>query len=200
SLARIISNGLDILLPPPARYSLTGFSFGGLIGGHVAAQQGERMETMVFVAPGGLGIPRQKNVVLKKTNQQSSGDAPSDQIEESETERHRQNLAALMFADPDKIDDLSIYLQKETVKLARTKSRPIAVTDVLRRTLPSIKAKINAIHGGADASCYGQASEREKTFRLIQPDTDFRIIPDAGHWVMYETPERFNETLLELLR
>jgi pimeloyl-ACP methyl ester carboxylesterase len=191
SIARIISNGLDILLPSPTRYSLTGFSFGGLIGGHVAAQQDERLETLVMVAPGGLGLPRQKNVILKKTNQTAT---PHD-----ETERHRQNLAALMFANPDKVDDLSIYLQNETVKRGRTKSRPIAVTDVLRRVLPSIKATFHSIHGGEDASNFGQSSEREKMFRLIQPDTKFRIIPGAGHWVMYEEPERFNETLLELL-
>ncbi|MGY8961126.1 MAG: alpha/beta fold hydrolase, partial [Alphaproteobacteria bacterium] len=65
--------------------------------------------------------------------------------------------------------------------------------------LPSIKATFHSIHGGEDASNFGQSSEREKMFRLIQPDTKFRIIPGAGHWVMYEEPERFNETLLELL-
>ena len=192
SLARIIANGLDELLPAPTRFHLTGFSFGGLLSGHVAAQQGERVDKLVLVAPGGLGIPKQKNVVLQKTNQASE---PSDEIE-----RHRQNLATLMFANADNIDDLAIYLQMETVKLARTKSRQIAVTDALRRVLPSIKAQLSSIHGGDDASNYGQASEREKLFRLIQPDMDFRIIPNAGHWVMYETPEAFNATLLELLQ
>ena len=192
SLAKIISNGLDIILPEPTRFHLTGFSFGGLLSGHVAAQQGERVDKLVLVSPGGLGMTIQKNVVLQKTKQVSE---PSD-----ETERHRQNLATLMFADPDNIDDLAVYLQIESVNLARTKSRQIAVTDALRRALPSIKARLNSIHGGKDAASYGQASEREKLFRLIQPDMDFRIIPDAGHWVMYETPEAFNATLLELLQ
>ncbi|MBT5664388.1 MAG: alpha/beta hydrolase [Rhodospirillaceae bacterium] len=192
SIAKIISDGLDAILPAPARFHLTGFSFGGLIGGHVSAQQGERNDRLVLVAPGGLGITIQKNVVLKKTHQTAQ---PTDELE-----RHRQNLAALMFANPDKIDDLAIYLQIESVNRARTKSRQIAVTDALRRTLPSIKATMDSIHGGEDASNYGQTSEREKLFRLIQPNTDFRIIPSAGHWVMYETPEAFNATLLELLQ
>ena len=192
SIANIVSKGLDILLTAPARFHLSGFSFGGLIGGQVAAQQGERIDKLVLVAPGGLGIPRQKNVVLKKTH---LTEATNDEIE-----RHRQNLASLMFADPSKIDDLAIYLQMETVKLARTKSRPIAVTDVLRRALPSIKATLHSIHGGEDASSFGQSSEREKLFRLIQPGSDFRIIDNAGHWVMYEAPDAFNSTLLELLQ
>jgi 2-hydroxy-6-oxonona-2,4-dienedioate hydrolase len=178
SIANIVSKGLDILLPAPARFHLSGFSFGGLIGGQVAAQQGERIDKLVLVAPGGLGIPRQND----------------------EIERHRQNLASLMFADPNKIDGLAIYLQMETVKLARTKSRPIAVTDVLRRALPSIKARLHSIHGGEDASNFGQSSEREKLFRLIQPGSNFRIIDNAGHWVMYEAPDAFNSTLLELLQ
>ena len=33
----------------------------------------------------------------------------------------------------------------------------------------------------------------------IQPGCEFCIIKDAGHWVMYERPEEFNSTLLELL-
>ena len=192
SLAKIIANGLDEVLPPPTRYHLTGFSFGGLLSGHVAAQQGERVDKLVLVAPGGLGIPGQKDVVLQKTYQASD---PNDEVE-----RHRQNLATLMFANADNIDDLAVYLQMEAVERARIKSRQIAVTDALRRILPSIKARLNSIHGGEDASNYGQSSEREKLFRLIQPDMDFRIIPNAGHWVMYETPEAFNTTLLELLQ
>ena len=31
------------------------------------------------------------------------------------------------------------------------------------------------------------------------PDLDFRMIRGAGHWVMYEAPDAFNEIVLEML-
>ena len=40
-LARIIVAGLATLLPAGVRFHLTGFSFGGVLGGHVAALLGE---------------------------------------------------------------------------------------------------------------------------------------------------------------
>ena len=58
TIARPIAEGLDILLPAPARYDIAGFSFGGLIGGHVAELQGDRVKRYIAVAPGGLGIAR----------------------------------------------------------------------------------------------------------------------------------------------
>ena len=36
-------------------------------------------------------------------------------------------------------------------------------------------------------------------FRRFHPDLTMRVIPDAGHWAMYENPDAFNRTVLELL-
>jgi pimeloyl-ACP methyl ester carboxylesterase len=34
----------------------------------------------------------------------------------------------------------------------------------------------------------------------FRPDARYIFIPDGGHWVAYEQPERFNKALLELMQ
>lgn len=190
-LAKVIVEGLDRLLPAPSRFDLTGFSFGGLLGGHVAAMMGERVRNLVVVAPGGLGIPRTtERPALAKIRPHMS--------DEELVAAHRHNLSIIMFHDAAKIDDLALHLQHETVSRARVKSPEIARTDTLARVLPKIKARMNAIYGEMDDATGDGLERREALYRSHFPDIDFRVIDGAGHWVMYETPEIFNAMVLEM--
>ena len=64
-LAAIAAAGIDRILAPGERFHLTGFSFGGLIGGHVAAHFGERCRTLTLVGAGGLGLKRSAMAPLR---------------------------------------------------------------------------------------------------------------------------------------
>ncbi len=59
TLADSVSAGLDAVIPPPARFDIAGFSFGGiiggLVGGLVGARQRERMRRLIVIGSGGLG-------------------------------------------------------------------------------------------------------------------------------------------------
>ncbi len=57
-LAAIVVAGLDIVLPRAAAPHLAGFSFGGVIGGNVAAQLGDRLSGFTVVGSNGLGLTR----------------------------------------------------------------------------------------------------------------------------------------------
>jgi len=191
-LAAVIVEGIDQLIPAPAQFDLVGFSFGGLLGGHVGSMMGERVRNLVTVAPGGLGIARTtERPPLAKIRPHMS--------EEQLVAAHRHNLSIIMFHDIDKIDDLALYLQQETVKRARVKSPVIARTDTLARVLPNIKANMNAIYGEKDDATGDGLERRQKLFEQIHPDIDFRVIKGAGHWVMYETPEIFNAMVQEMI-
>jgi pimeloyl-ACP methyl ester carboxylesterase len=104
-----------------------------------------------------------------------------------------------MIADPEKVDDLAIYVQMQNVRRGRVRSRSFAMTDALRRVLPGASCKLNGIWGERDQVAAGQVAEREAVLRAIHPDIDFRVVPGAGHWVAYEAPEIFNPILLEML-
>ena len=191
-LAAVIVDGIERLIPAPARFDLVGFSFGGLLGGHVGSIMGERVRNLVTVAPGGLGIARTtERRPLAKIRPHMSG--------EELVAAHRHNLSILMFHDTAKIDDLALYLQQETGKRARVKSPLIAHTDTLARVLPNIKANMNAIYGDMDDAIGDGLDRRQKLFEQIHPDIDFRVIKGAGHWVMYETPEIFNAMVREMV-
>src|SRR5260370_41241835 len=57
-LAAIIGEGLDIVLPRGGALHLAGFSFGGVIGGNVAAQLGERVRGFTGVGSNRPGLER----------------------------------------------------------------------------------------------------------------------------------------------
>ncbi len=192
TIAQPIADGLDRILPPPARYDIAGFSFGGLIGGHVAELQGRRVKRYIAVAPGGLGIARTTERRPLAKTRASMTQAELDQV-------HRHNLAVVMFADPDNIDQLAIYLQGQSVKRGRTRSPPLARTDTLALALPKITAEIKAIYGELDDATGTGLTQRRALYQKVQPGMDFRIIEGSGHWIMYETPNEFNAILIDML-
>jgi pimeloyl-ACP methyl ester carboxylesterase len=195
SLAAIVAGGLGEVLDRVqgrgAAFDLAGFSFGGLIGGHVAASFGARCRTLTLVGAGGLGLKRAPMRELRKWRL-----APD---EAGQRALHRENLAILMIADPAKIDDLAVELQARNAERGRTKSPPIARTDTLARKLPELKGRLAGIWGERDITAMDDLPARARLIRGVQPDAPFIIIAEAGHWVQFEAAEAFNAALLELL-
>jgi pimeloyl-ACP methyl ester carboxylesterase len=111
----------------------------------------------------------------------------------------RHNLAALMIADPAKIDELAVYIQSQNAPRGRVKSRRFSRTDTLARALPLVKARLNGIWGERDATAYPHLDERARVLRSIQPSARFQVIPGGGHWVLYEAAEAFNPLLTNLM-
>ena len=189
-LARIIVEGLDVVLPGRERLHIAGFSFGGVLGGHVAAQLGDRVRAFTVVGSNGLGLIRQPTDLQRVAAGASAAEALAT---------HRHNLGALMIADPAKIDELATYIQSINAPRGRVKSRRFSRADTLVRALPLIKARLDGIWGGRDATAYPHLDERAQTLRSFQPDARFEIIAGAGHWVQYEAADRFNPLLAEIV-
>ncbi len=189
-LARIIVDGLAIVLPRHERLHIAGFSFGGVLGGHVAAQLGDRVRAFTVVGSNGLGLIRQPTDLRRVAAGASAADALAT---------HRHNLGALMIADPRKIDELAVYIQAQNAPRGRVKSRRFSRADTLVRALPLVKARLDGIWGGRDATAYPHLDERARTLRKVQPDARFEIIEGAGHWVQYEAADRFNPLLADIL-
>jgi len=192
SIAAIVAAGLASLVKPEERIDLAGFSFGGLIGGHVTERLGARMKHLVLVGSGGTGIPRPTPVELVKWHLREGAAA--------QREAHRENLQILMIADPANIDALAIDLQVRNAARARTKSRPLSRNPTLLKALPNIKARLSGIWGERDITARGIMEETRNLLQSFQPEARFTVIPDAGHWVAYEAADAFNAALLQHLR
>src|SRR5260370_636331 len=187
-LAAIVVAGLDIVLPKDGAPHLAGFSFGGVIGGNVAAQLGDRLRSFTMVGSNGLGLTRSPTDLRR---------VPRDADEEEEFATHRYNLNQLMIADPAKIDELALYLQKTNHARARMRSRRFSRSGALVATLPRITARLDGIWGERDATAYPPLHERARTLRRVQPDARFAVVPGAGHWVQFEAADRFNQLIAE---
>jgi pimeloyl-ACP methyl ester carboxylesterase len=189
-LAAIIVDGLNRIVPPGEELRLAGFSFGGVIGGSVAAQLGDRLRHFVVVGSNGLGLERAPTPLKR---------VPPDAGEAEEFATHRYNLNQLMIADPDKIDELALYLQKTNHARARMRSRRFSRSDALAQALPRIKARLDGIWGERDATAYPHIDQRARVLRAVQPGARFAVVPGAGHWAQFESAERFNQLLAEFV-
>ena len=187
-LAAIVVAGLDSVLPSDAAPHLAGFSFGGVLGGQVAAQLGDRLRGFTVVGSNGLGLERSPTPLRK---------VPPGAGEAEEFATHRYNLNQLMIADPDRIDELALYLQKTNHARARMRSRRFSRSGALVEALPRVTARLDGIWGERDATAYPHLAERAAVLRRFQPAARFAVVPGAGHWVQYEAADRFNELIAE---
>jgi pimeloyl-ACP methyl ester carboxylesterase len=190
-LADLVAAGLDVMLPPPAELDLAGFSFGGIIGGLAAARLGSRIRRLVLLGAGGLGLGAPPPQTLLRIESRMSP--------EEIRHVHRENLRSLMLGSPESADDLAVALQMENLQRARFKSGTIPQSDVLRRALPAIRARIAGIWGERDAFTGARLADCGRVLASAQGDLDLRVIEGAGHWVTYEAAEQVNAALLELL-
>ena len=188
-LASIVVEGLELVFPKLGGLHIAGFSFGGVLGGHVAAQLGERVCGFTIVGSNGLGLVRQPTALRRLPENASEAEALA-------VARH--NLAELMIADRGKIDELAVYIQEQNAPRGRVKSRRFSRADTLARALPLIKARIDGIWGECDATAYPYLDDRARALRNVQPGARFEVISGAGHWVQYEAADRFNQLLADM--
>ena len=193
-LADVIAAGLDVVIPPPADFDLAGFSFGGIIAGLVAARLARRVRTLVLLGAGALALPPIPMPTLRPI---TPGSTPAEIMH-----AHRENLGLLMIADARRIDDLAVFVQMENLRRARFKSGTIPISEVLLNALPAIRARITGIWAARDAFSGARAErvdEHRRILATVQPDLDFRVIRDAGHWIPFEAPDAVNAALLDML-
>lgn len=172
-----------------APVDVVGFSFGGLCGGLMAVAHPERVKRLVLVGAPGLGL-RDRRLPLM-----SWRDAPT---EEGKLAAHRNNLGVLML-QPDNVDDLAIALQAAHVPRDRMHRRRLALTDVLARTLPEIRCRVDAIYGEQDALYRDVLPGLREKIALAPTLGELVLMPGAAHWLQYEQAGAFQRELLRLL-
>ncbi len=192
SLADILAAGLERLAPAP--FHLVGFSFGGIVGGHVAVRALPRMLSYTAIGSNALGLPLAARAALRK---------PSRAMSEAEIlELHRHNLGLQMFGDPARIDAEALALQNANTRRARIRSGRIPAGDSLAQRLGELAEAglpIQGIWGERDATAGALLHTRRDLFRRLQPGCRFHVIPGAGHWAAFEAPDEVNRILIESL-
>jgi 2-hydroxy-6-oxonona-2,4-dienedioate hydrolase len=188
AIAEIVGQGLRSIIGPALRADLVGFSFGGVVAGLIAAKPLTATRLLVLVGSGGLGVIR-KTALLERVR---------DKTGAARDAAHRTNLNRWMIANIGQIDPLAIRIQDWNSRHARLDSRPIGVSDLLAPALPSVRARVAGIWGALDHAVQGDTDRVETVLRRLCPRLEFRVVPDAGHWVAYEEPENFVAALRDI--
>lgn len=188
--AHIVLGGFNQLAGRDQPFALAGFSFGAMIAGELAVLAGARCQRCTLIGAVGISDVHVQVDLLPLPTAEST----PEQAEAI----HRENLQRLMLHKPDAIDDLAVHLHGDNLARHHFRSRRLAATNQLAECLPHIPAKLVGIWGVEDATAGGhQAVEaRRLLFQQAQPGSEFHAVPDAGHWVMYEAPDRVNQVLL----
>jgi 2-hydroxy-6-oxonona-2,4-dienedioate hydrolase len=192
SLAEILSTGLDIAIPGEEAFDLVSFSFGGIVSGLLAHAQARRIRSLTLVGSPVLGL----------TGTGPANDlveVPRDLPPEESAPLYRRNLQNLMVHAPEAVDELAMTLHMANMAKARLRSRGIARTSVLADSLVDLPCRLNCIFGAGDVTLHPDLEGVRAYVEEIHPGVDFRVIPNAGHWVQYEAADAFNEVLPEVL-
>jgi pimeloyl-ACP methyl ester carboxylesterase len=183
-VARITAAGLRQVLDG-RQADLVGFSFGSMISGLVARELGPALRTLTLLGSGSLGIARNP-VPLEKIRDKHGAER---------TAAHRFNLHSLMIADPARIDALAIAIQEWNTVHARFRSRGFANAHLLKDALAETSVPLTMLWGERDQVAIGHIPARIAAAREARPDAAAEVIPDAGHWTMYEAPQAFDSAL-----
>lgn len=187
----VLADGLQQILPLGTRADVVGFSLGGIILAHMAAGHPELVRRMVLVGTGGLGTPL--------------GDIRRARLGERQGEERTRvltaNLLGMMLHHPESVDALALHLlvrDAHRCRIARAARAALVMPDRLLRVLPLLPRQLAAIWGEFDRP-HPHPRAQEAVLRSFDAELDFRVVPGAGHWAMYERPEAFNAILLDML-
>ena len=183
-----LEQGLQILFADQA-LDITGFSFGGLVAGFLAAEYKQRVKRLVLVGIPGLGLSNQ----IVNMRGFKAGMSKDERYAV-----HRNNLLAIMLQHESQITPQLLDMQEHNVLRDRLRRRRIARSDAMLSLQTQWTCPVFGIWGENDALYKG-------SLHLIQGLLSacdlqgFHVLPDAGHWVQYEQPQAFNQLLAEIL-
>ena len=191
SLVEIISIGLETILPGDEPFDLISFSFGGVLSGLLAHSQARRIRSLTLVGSPILGL--------------TGTGAANDLVEVPQgiplreaVPLYKHNLQNLMLFKPEAIDDLALTIHISNMSKARLRSRGIARTSVLADSLNALPCTLTCIFGAEDTTLDPSLEGVRDYVHSVHPNARFHVIPEAGHWVQFESSEKVNSLLLEI--
>lgn len=187
-ISAVLAEGLREILGTGRQVDLVGFSFGGVAFSYFASFYPELVRRLIIVGCGGLDTPH-GHVTLQRIGGLQG---------EERRAALKSNLLGLMLHHPESADDLAMHLLVRNARRSAIKPQELVLPDRLAAVLPDVPVPVDAIWGELDRP-HPDPQAQEEVIRQSHPDTDFRVIKDAGHWAMYERPEAFNAALLAML-
>ena len=184
-LVDALVTGIERLTPHHAVVPVVGFSFGGIVATGAARSLGDRVERLVLIGAGGIGMPARVPDPLPAR----SGEHDPDRLD----------LARFMLASLDSADDLALAVHRSNVAGARFRTGTLPASTALVEALADVHVPLHAIYSDRDAFSGDQWSEPFDRLQVIRPDVDCHVVAGAGHWSIYEAADEVNRILRSIL-
>jgi pimeloyl-ACP methyl ester carboxylesterase len=164
-----------------------GFSFGGMTAGLVAAEYPALIRQLILVGAPGLGLFGKELPMRGMTP--SMDKAAQRQV-------HRHNLNTMMFVHPESVTEEVIDMQEANVGRDRLRRRRIARTHVLAQAQTRWACPVHGVWAASDALYKDNLMQVPQVLSRL---TTFSVVPNAGHWVMFENSQGFHAAVAPLL-
>ena len=194
SLVAITTGTLNQLVGDLTPVNLVGFSFGGLVAAHLAAQR-QQIQRLALLGPGGHGGQRRPSGEL--LSWRSAADAGNSGDRDALARVMRHNLAVHMLHDPARIDALAVQVHTDACLHTRFHSKTISRSATLAAALDRYDGPVLLAWGEHDVTAQPEAIGR--TLSAGRANCRTHVVADAGHWAQYEQPEAVNRLLLDWL-
>ena len=188
TISAAIAGGMRALLGEGQQADFVGFSFGGAAFTHFAVRYPEFARRVVIVGTGGLDTP----------HGHTDFGRVGGLVGEERRAAMKRNLLGMMLHHAETVDEMAMHLLMANGRRGRLPVKDLVIPDRVVQVLPQLKVPLDAIWGEFDRP-HPDPALQEAVLRRFQPEVDFRVIADAGHWAMYERAELFNATLLDML-
>ena len=183
---------LDALVGADTPVQLVGFSFGGLVAAHMAAQRPQVQRLALLGTGGHQGRRRPKGELVNWKTAWHAGDAAAV----GQAMRH--NLAMHMLSvDAADIDPLALRIHTEACVRTRFRSKEISRSGGLVEVLARYPGATLLAWGEHDVTA--EPATIAQTLSAALPGAQTRIVDGAGHWVQYERANEVNPMLLAWL-
>lgn len=171
---------------------LVGFSFGGLVAAHLAAQRGLVRRLALLAPVGHTGRRRPRGELRSWKVAARDHDATALQ----EVMRH--NLAIHMLHTPAQdLDPLALHIHTEACLRTRFRSKEISRGGSLLGALAQHRGPSLLVWGEHDVTAEPAVIARDLSVAL--PDCCTHVVAGAGHWVQFERADDINHLLLSWL-
>ena len=183
-LLDMLEGSLDQAVAAGTAIDLAGFSFGGLVASRLAARRPGRVRRLALLGSGGHGTPRPRTLDMRQWRNAESPEQRRDIL------RHNLNQLMLYRHEPD---ELALAVHEISCVATRFRSRTASQGDGMVRALRQYGGPALLIWGEQDVTAV--AGQVAPAIAADGPGRQWRIVPEAGHWVQYEGAARVNALL-----
>lgn len=184
---------LDTLVGPATPLQLVGFSFGGLVAAHLAAQRPLVRRLALLGSGGHQGARRPKGDLVNWKPAWRAGDAAAME------QAMRHNLAMHMLSVPAAdIDPLALRVHTQSCVRTRFRSKEISRAGGLASALAVYAGPTLLVWGEHDVTA--EPAAIAATLAAPLPEARTHLVDGAGHWVQYERADAINPLLRSWLR